>query len=249
MPRAESGDERRDCVTLWAVQLRRASAVAESTLRVTGMTGHRPTFLPGRCRRPMRGGTRPDAGGPADAASARACAAGRVTRLGLRTRTTVVKSGGGMRMFKFPLSNPAVRPRRISFTDTGSSIRFVGGLAWRRYALSESTRPLAFSVPPRSRSRSAYAVDILPEQFPSSLTPHSPVAAVSREVTMRAASAPRPGFGLDCLRRYSGPQSTDRGTYSSSLSFETSLSSGASGMPSSGPLMKSAMASSVMAPL
>ena len=66
MPRAESGDERRDCVTLWAVQLRRASAVAESTLRVTGMTGHRPTFLPGRCWRPMRGGTRPDAGGPAD---------------------------------------------------------------------------------------------------------------------------------------------------------------------------------------
>ena len=65
----------------------------------------------------------PDAGGPADAASARACAAGRVTRLGLRTRTTVVKSGGGMRMFKFLLSNPAVRPRRISFTDTGSSIR------------------------------------------------------------------------------------------------------------------------------
>ena len=145
MPRAESGDERRDCVTLWAVQLRRASAVAESTLGVTGMTGHRPTFLPGRCWRPMRGGTRPDAaGGPADAASARACAAGRVTRLGLRTRTTVVKSGGGMRMFKFLLSNPAVRPRRISFTDTGSSIRFVGGLAWRRYAFS--------NLPGRSRS-------------------------------------------------------------------------------------------------
>ena len=67
MPRAESGDERRDCVTLWAVQLRRASAVAESTLGVTltGMTGHRPTFLPGRCRRPMamRGGTRPEPAG------------------------------------------------------------------------------------------------------------------------------------------------------------------------------------------
>ena len=203
-------------------------------------------FVPGRCRRPLRGGTAGAGGRPRTRPEQpRACAAG-VTRLGLRT---VLKAVAGCGCLSFPLSNPAVRPRRISFTDTGSSIRFVGGLAWRRYALSESTRPLAFSVPPRSRSRSAYAVDILPEQFPSSLTPHSPVAAVSREVTMRAASAPRPGFGLDCLRRYSGPQSTDRGTYSSSLSFETSLSSGASGMPSSGPLMKSAMASSVMAPL
>ena len=147
MPRAESGDERRDCVTLWAVQLRRASAVAESTLRVTGMTGHRPTFLPGRCRRPMRGGTRPDAGGPADAASARACAAGRAGRTrGYRFahRPPWLKAVAGCGCLSFPLSNPAVRPRRISFTDTGSSIRFVGGLAWRRYAFS--------NLPGRSRS-------------------------------------------------------------------------------------------------
>lgn len=144
MPRAESGDERRDCVTLWAVQLRRASAVAESTLGVTGMTGHRPTFLPGAL--------------PAPYAWRHAAGRRRARGRGQRTRvcgwpgytagdccfTIVVKSGGGMRMFKFPLSNPAVRPRRISFTDTGSSIRFVGGLAWRRYALS--------NLPGRSRS-------------------------------------------------------------------------------------------------
>lgn len=77
---------------------------------------------------------------PADAASARACAAG-VSRLGLRT---VLKAGAGCGCLSFPLSNPAVRPRRISFTDTGSSIRFVGGLAWRRYAFS--------NLPGRSRS-------------------------------------------------------------------------------------------------
>ena len=149
MPRAESGDERRDCVTLWAVQLRRASAVAESTLGVTLKRGYDGDIaadifagsLPapygygyawrrhGRSRR-----------APADAASARACAAG-VTRLGLRT---VLKAGAGCGCLSFPLSNPAVRPRRISFTDTGSSIRFVGGLAWRRYAFS--------NLPGRSRS-------------------------------------------------------------------------------------------------
>lgn len=73
-------------------------------------------------------------------AQPRACAAG-VTRLGLRT---VLKAVAGCGCLSFPLSNPAVRPRRISFTDTGSSIRFVGGLAWRRYAFS--------NLPGRSRS-------------------------------------------------------------------------------------------------
>ena len=146
MPRAESGDERRDCVTLWAVQLRRASAVAESTLGVTltGMTatsaadifaGSLPAPYAWRHGRGAGGRPRTRPG-----ASARACAAG-VSRLGLRT---VLKAGAGCGCLSFPLSNPAVRPRRISFTDTGSSIRFVGGLAWRRYAFS--------NLPGRSRS-------------------------------------------------------------------------------------------------
>ena len=148
MPRAESGDERRDCVTLWAVQLRRASAVAESTLGVTltGMTATSAAdIFAGSLPAPYAwrhgaGRRREPAGAPADAASARACAAG-VTRLGLRT---VLKAVAGCGCLSFPLSNPAVRPRRISFTDTGSSIRFVGGLAWRRYAFS--------NLPGRSRS-------------------------------------------------------------------------------------------------
>ena len=100
MPRAESGDERRDCVTLWAVQLRRASAVAESTLGVTltGMTATSADIFAGSLPAgPMRGGT----------AGAAAGARGR----GQRTRVCGwcytarfahrVKSGGGMRMFKF----------------------------------------------------------------------------------------------------------------------------------------------------
>ena len=91
MPRAESGDERRDCVTLWAVQLRRASAVAESTLGVTltGMTATSADIFAGSLPAPYgyawRHGRSRRA--PADAASARACAAGRAgyTAIGLRT--------------------------------------------------------------------------------------------------------------------------------------------------------------------